>query len=77
MSDAARAIQHQLGFGRICEVGQHGACPGVGDPWDEEAKSSRTVWVCSCACHGSSAVEQTAALEKIEETAFHGDAIKP
>lgn len=39
--------------GRTCESGQCGACPAVGDPYDDEdpATARREVWICACDCH--------------------------
>lgn len=49
----ARAMRHDWRLGRICEAGQHGACPGVGDPYDDEALESRRVFACTCLCHAT------------------------
>lgn len=42
---------HYREEGPLCEVGQHSACPSVGDPFDDGEPEARAVWVCSCTCH--------------------------
>jgi hypothetical protein len=51
-----RPRKHRVMVGRICEAGQHNACPSVGDPYDDEEDD---VFVCSCACHDKRTTEET------------------